>query len=172
MAPLTPSAATSEACDGANHTSTPWSWSLRMYKWGCKSRRGTRGGTNQKKMEVTRLNWALTVAGFLLWTGGGTAAPMECHFNSRGYLSICIYMYLHSVKDVYLWVNLWLPELCVFEGRHYSLGETWVDNNCMQCTCLHPVGVGCCEMWVLKQSVVQVVIILNLVGKVFLLRWK
>uniref|UniRef100_A0A3B4WSU2 Prostate-associated microseminoprotein n=1 Tax=Seriola lalandi dorsalis TaxID=1841481 RepID=A0A3B4WSU2_SERLL len=35
--------------------------------------------------------------------------------------------------------------LCVFEGRHYSLGETWMDNACMQCTCLHPVGVGCCE---------------------------
>uniref|UniRef100_A0A7N8YML0 Microseminoprotein, prostate associated n=1 Tax=Mastacembelus armatus TaxID=205130 RepID=A0A7N8YML0_9TELE len=24
--------------------------------------------------------------------------------------------------------------LCVFEGRHYSLGETWMDNACMQCT--------------------------------------
>uniref|UniRef100_A0A3Q1H718 Prostate-associated microseminoprotein n=1 Tax=Anabas testudineus TaxID=64144 RepID=A0A3Q1H718_ANATE len=35
--------------------------------------------------------------------------------------------------------------LCVFEGTHYSLGETWMDKACMQCTCLHPVGVGCCE---------------------------
>uniref|UniRef100_A0A8C9ZMR1 Microseminoprotein, prostate associated n=1 Tax=Sander lucioperca TaxID=283035 RepID=A0A8C9ZMR1_SANLU len=24
--------------------------------------------------------------------------------------------------------------LCVFEGSHYSLGETWMDNMCMQCT--------------------------------------
>uniref|UniRef100_A0A3B4TUP2 Prostate-associated microseminoprotein n=1 Tax=Seriola dumerili TaxID=41447 RepID=A0A3B4TUP2_SERDU len=30
-------------------------------------------------------------------------------------------------------------------NKHYSLGETWMDNACMQCTCLHPVGVGCCE---------------------------
>ncbi|XP_028329728.1 prostate-associated microseminoprotein [Gouania willdenowi] len=48
-----------------------------------------------------------------------SAAPMECHFNSRA--------------------------LCEFEGRHFSLGETWVDNACMHCTCLHPVGVGCCQ---------------------------
>lgn len=45
------------------------------------------------------------------------------------------------------------PALCVYEGRHYSLGETWMDNACMQCTCLHPVGVGCCETWVHKQTV-------------------
>ncbi|XP_008299904.1 prostate-associated microseminoprotein [Stegastes partitus] len=71
------------------------------------------------KMELTGVNWVLAAAGFLLWTSGGSAAPMECHFNSRA--------------------------LCEFEGRHYSLGETWMDNACMQCTCLHPVGVGCCE---------------------------
>uniref|UniRef100_A0A8C6UDB7 Prostate-associated microseminoprotein n=1 Tax=Neogobius melanostomus TaxID=47308 RepID=A0A8C6UDB7_9GOBI len=35
--------------------------------------------------------------------------------------------------------------LCVFAGKHYTLGETWMDDACMQCTCLHPVGVGCCE---------------------------
>uniref|UniRef100_A0A673BIW2 Uncharacterized protein n=1 Tax=Sphaeramia orbicularis TaxID=375764 RepID=A0A673BIW2_9TELE len=29
---------------------------------------------------------------------------------------------------------------CVFEGRHYSLGEAWMDNACMQCTLnKHPV---------------------------------
>ncbi|XP_026208201.1 prostate-associated microseminoprotein [Anabas testudineus] len=71
------------------------------------------------KMELTGVNWVLAAAGFLLWTSGGSAAPMECHFNFRA--------------------------LCVFEGTHYSLGETWMDKACMQCTCLHPVGVGCCE---------------------------
>uniref|UniRef100_A0A3P8UZX0 Prostate-associated microseminoprotein n=1 Tax=Cynoglossus semilaevis TaxID=244447 RepID=A0A3P8UZX0_CYNSE len=35
--------------------------------------------------------------------------------------------------------------LCEFEGRRFSLGESWMDDSCMQCTCLYPVGVGCCE---------------------------
>ncbi|XP_005944639.1 prostate-associated microseminoprotein [Haplochromis burtoni] len=70
-------------------------------------------------MELSRVHLLLGAVGFLLWTSGGSAAPMECHFSSRA--------------------------LCVYEGRHYSLGETWMDNACMQCTCLHPVGVGCCE---------------------------
>uniref|UniRef100_A0A667YAX2 Uncharacterized protein n=1 Tax=Myripristis murdjan TaxID=586833 RepID=A0A667YAX2_9TELE len=26
------------------------------------------------------------------------------------------------------------PSLCVYEGRQYSLGETWMDNACLQCT--------------------------------------
>ncbi|XP_030017787.1 prostate-associated microseminoprotein [Sphaeramia orbicularis] len=71
----------------------------------------------RKNMDLVK--WAVTVAGFVLWTSGSSAAPMECHFDSRAQ--------------------------CVFEGRHYSLGEAWMDNACMQCTCLHPVGVGCCE---------------------------
>ncbi|KAM9827541.1 prostate-associated microseminoprotein [Neosynchiropus ocellatus] len=66
-------------------------------------------------MEVNRM---LAAAGVLLWIGGASAAPTECHFNSKA------------------------P--CVFEGRNFSLGDTWMDNTCMQCTCLHPVGVGCC----------------------------
>ncbi|XP_068612186.1 prostate-associated microseminoprotein [Brachionichthys hirsutus] len=70
-------------------------------------------------MELARVHVVLAAAGFLLWAGGGFAAPMECHFDSRA--------------------------LCVFEGRQYSLGDTWMDDACMQCTCLHPVGVGCCE---------------------------
>lgn len=40
--------------------------------------------------------------------------------------------------------------LCVFEGKNYSLGDSWMDA-CLQCTCLHPIGVGCCETWVLTQ---------------------
>uniref|UniRef100_A0A8C5HXY9 Prostate-associated microseminoprotein n=1 Tax=Gouania willdenowi TaxID=441366 RepID=A0A8C5HXY9_GOUWI len=72
-----------------------------------------------------------------------SAAPMECHFNSRGErtpspasssaISVC-FIVLHVSAA-----------LCEFEGRHFSLGETWVDNACMHCTCLHPVGVGCCQ---------------------------
>uniref|UniRef100_A0A8P4G8J4 Prostate-associated microseminoprotein n=1 Tax=Dicentrarchus labrax TaxID=13489 RepID=A0A8P4G8J4_DICLA len=42
-------------------------------------------------------------------------------------------------------VSITLEVHCPKTGRHYSLGETWMDNACMQCTCLHPVGVGCCE---------------------------
>lgn len=42
--------------------------------------------------------------------------------------------------------------LCVFDGRNYSLGESWMDNACLQCTCLHPIGVGCCETWVLVHN--------------------
>ncbi|KAB5579123.1 hypothetical protein PHYPO_G00191510 [Pangasianodon hypophthalmus] len=47
------------------------------------------------------------------------AAPTECHFNSQA--------------------------LCEYEGRHYSLGQSWMEQGCIQCTCLHPFGVGCCE---------------------------
>ncbi|XP_076829385.1 prostate-associated microseminoprotein [Brachyhypopomus gauderio] len=48
-----------------------------------------------------------------------SAAPMECHFNSQA--------------------------VCEYEGRRYSLGDSWMEQGCLQCTCLHPVGVGCCE---------------------------
>lgn len=34
---------------------------------------------------------------------------------------------------------------CEYEGRHYTLGQTWMEQGCIQCTCLHPFGVGCCE---------------------------
>ncbi|XP_034020069.1 prostate-associated microseminoprotein [Thalassophryne amazonica] len=70
------------------------------------------------RMDFAAVKWVLGVAGFLLWSRSSCAAPMQCHFNSKA--------------------------LCVFEGRHYSLGDTWMDS-CLQCTCLHPVGVGCCE---------------------------
>ncbi|XP_061922002.1 prostate-associated microseminoprotein [Entelurus aequoreus] len=70
-------------------------------------------------MELVRFNFVLKAAGclILLWASGSVAAPMECHFNSKA--------------------------LCVFEGRQYAPGETWMDT-CTQCTCLQPMGVGCC----------------------------
>ncbi|KAK7910316.1 hypothetical protein WMY93_015000 [Mugilogobius chulae] len=80
-----------------------------------------KGINNRDKMKLTSINWTLAVVGFVLWSGGGggSAAPTECHINLRA--------------------------SCLFEGKHYALGETWMDEACMQCTCLHPVGVGCCE---------------------------
>uniref|UniRef100_A0A3B3C9S4 Microseminoprotein, prostate associated n=1 Tax=Oryzias melastigma TaxID=30732 RepID=A0A3B3C9S4_ORYME len=68
-------------------------------------------------MELPVVTWMLGC--FLLSACGGSAAPTECYFNSRQ---------------------------CEFEGKHFLLGESWTDNACMHCTCLHPVGVGCCEL--------------------------
>ncbi|KAG8505982.1 Prostate-associated microseminoprotein [Galemys pyrenaicus] len=34
---------------------------------------------------------------------------------------------------------------CHYEGKYYSLGESWLRKDCFHCTCLHPVGVGCCD---------------------------
>ncbi|XP_066575969.1 prostate-associated microseminoprotein [Amia ocellicauda] len=55
----------------------------------------------------------------VLWTGS-LAAPTHCYYNSKA--------------------------LCEHEGRQYSLGESWTDRGCLLCTCLHPVGVGCCDI--------------------------
>ncbi|OCT56916.1 hypothetical protein XELAEV_18004221mg [Xenopus laevis] len=35
---------------------------------------------------------------------------------------------------------------CRYGGRSFALGESWLGSNCQLCTCLHPVGVGCCEI--------------------------
>ncbi|XP_008322002.2 prostate-associated microseminoprotein [Cynoglossus semilaevis] len=72
------------------------------------------------KVEAARVSLVLAAVWFLLWSSSSvSAASMQCHFDSRG--------------------------LCEFEGRRFSLGESWMDDSCMQCTCLYPVGVGCCE---------------------------
>ncbi|KAM3589984.1 uncharacterized protein V6R79_001153 [Siganus canaliculatus] len=91
-----------------------------MYKY--ESRRAEERNQRQMmkmKMQLMGVHLVLAAAGCLLWTSVGSAAPMQCHFDSRAQ--------------------------CVFEGRTYTLGESWMDNACMHCTCLHPVGVGCCE---------------------------
>lgn len=36
------------------------------------------------KMELTGVHFVLAAAGFLLWASSVSAAPMECHFDSRG----------------------------------------------------------------------------------------
>uniref|UniRef100_A0AAX7V4L4 Prostate-associated microseminoprotein n=1 Tax=Astatotilapia calliptera TaxID=8154 RepID=A0AAX7V4L4_ASTCA len=112
-------------------------------------------------MELFRVHLLLGAVGFLLWTSGGSAAPMECHFSSRGEIQFFITLFKKKTqtftfkKNPSVYKKMYYfelfpppcvrPALCVYEGRHYSLGETWMDNACMQCTCLHPVGVGCCE---------------------------
>ncbi|CAG6016228.1 unnamed protein product [Menidia menidia] len=70
-------------------------------------------------MQIPVFLCVMAAVGLLLGAGGGLAAPMECHFDSRAQ--------------------------CEFGGRRYSLGDSWMDEACMQCTCLHPVGVGCCQ---------------------------
>ena len=32
-----------------------------------------------------------------------------------------------------------------YEGKYFTLGESWLRKDCFHCTCLHPVGVGCCD---------------------------
>ncbi|XP_077117166.1 prostate-associated microseminoprotein [Ranitomeya variabilis] len=41
---------------------------------------------------------------------------------------------------------LCLTAPCRYAGRIYRLGESWLGLDCQLCTCLHPVGVGCCEI--------------------------
>ncbi|RXN01155.1 Prostate-associated microseminoprotein [Acipenser ruthenus] len=36
--------------------------------------------------------------------------------------------------------------LCEHNGLQYEISESWMDSDCLLCTCLHPVGVGCCEI--------------------------
>lgn len=36
------------------------------------------------KMELMGLHFVLAAAASLLWASGGSAAPMVCHFDSRG----------------------------------------------------------------------------------------
>ncbi|XP_056409025.1 prostate-associated microseminoprotein [Hyla sarda] len=36
--------------------------------------------------------------------------------------------------------------LCRYAGKNYKLGESWLGPDCQLCTCLHPVGVGCCDI--------------------------
>lgn len=37
------------------------------------------------------------------------------------------------------------PAPCHYEGKYFTLGESWLRKDCFHCTCLHPVGVGCCD---------------------------
>lgn len=116
--------------------------------------------------EQTRWRWSslgftlcLQLQGFfcgpvvgLLHPWSATSTPEVRPQALKCYLDFYILknMFFFSLPSV-------VPALCVFEGRHYSLGETWMDA-CMQCTCLHPVGVGCCGTWVHKLPGVQMLL--------------
>lgn len=107
-------------------------------------------------MELFGVYFVLAAAAILLQASGGSAAPMQCHFDARGedlkgFLgdilpTICVFLLSLCV----------VAAVCAFEGTHYSMGDTWMDNKCMQCTCLHPVGVGCCETYVFDHFCVTV----------------
>ncbi|MFT7797393.1 prostate-associated microseminoprotein isoform X2 [Arapaima gigas] len=88
------------------------------YKW---ADFGTKERVRELAMDSTGAHMTLTILlGTVLWTGC-FAAPTQCHFISQA--------------------------LCEYEGKQYSLGQSWMQTGCLQCTCLHPVGVGCCEIF-------------------------
>ncbi|XP_068078693.1 prostate-associated microseminoprotein [Danio rerio] len=67
---------------------------------------------------ISRRDAVMFFMACMVWTRC-SAAPMQCHFNSQA--------------------------LCEYDGKQYSMGESWMEEGCVHCTCLHPVGVGCCE---------------------------
>nr|XP_056705088.1 prostate-associated microseminoprotein [Euleptes europaea] len=34
---------------------------------------------------------------------------------------------------------------CLYKGMHFAPWEAWRDAQCLNCGCLHPFGVGCCD---------------------------
>uniref|UniRef100_A0A8C5LUW2 Prostate-associated microseminoprotein n=1 Tax=Leptobrachium leishanense TaxID=445787 RepID=A0A8C5LUW2_9ANUR len=44
------------------------------------------------------------------------------------------------------WCLLLSPAPCRYAGRSFGLGESWLASDCQLCTCLHPLGVGCCDI--------------------------
>ncbi|XP_076863838.1 prostate-associated microseminoprotein-like [Brachyhypopomus gauderio] len=34
---------------------------------------------------------------------------------------------------------------CEHNGQQYDIGESWLNDDCFQCVCFEPFGVGCCE---------------------------
>lgn len=106
------------------------------------------------KMELAGVHFVLAASGFLLLASGSSAAPMVCHFDSRGEARSSQHLIWpgNKIENMPLVLKVFVVlALCVFDGRNYSLGDSWMDNACLQCTCLHPVGVGCCETWALTQ---------------------
>ncbi|KAK9957849.1 hypothetical protein ABG768_012053 [Culter alburnus] len=35
---------------------------------------------------------------------------------------------------------------CEHKGRVFDIGEAWLNDECFQCVCFEPFGVGCCEL--------------------------
>uniref|UniRef100_A0A672PMN1 Prostate-associated microseminoprotein-like n=2 Tax=Sinocyclocheilus grahami TaxID=75366 RepID=A0A672PMN1_SINGR len=34
---------------------------------------------------------------------------------------------------------------CEHNGHVFDIGEAWINDECFQCVCFEPFGVGCCE---------------------------
>ncbi|CAM4636945.1 unnamed protein product [Leuciscus chuanchicus] len=34
---------------------------------------------------------------------------------------------------------------CKHKGHVFDIGESWINDECFQCVCFEPFGVGCCE---------------------------
>ncbi|XP_035282448.1 prostate-associated microseminoprotein [Anguilla anguilla] len=71
-------------------------------------------------MEPMAGHWRLALLVSTIIWNNCLALPTQCHFNSQA--------------------------LCEYRGKHYTLGESWMESGCLHCTCLYPMGVGCCEM--------------------------
>ncbi|KAK9960563.1 hypothetical protein ABG768_008412 [Culter alburnus] len=35
--------------------------------------------------------------------------------------------------------------ICEYQGQVFGIGESWITNDCYQCVCMEPFGVGCCD---------------------------
>ncbi|KAK7886799.1 hypothetical protein WMY93_026420 [Mugilogobius chulae] len=35
---------------------------------------------------------------------------------------------------------------CEHMGKSFEMGESWITSDCLQCVCMEPFGVGCCDL--------------------------
>ncbi|TRY96372.1 hypothetical protein DNTS_029309 [Danionella cerebrum] len=68
-------------------------------------------------MQVREICIVLAFSFLQLWRG--VSGSGECYFNAKA--------------------------SCEYEGRVFNIGEAWVNDDCFQCVCFEPFGVGCCE---------------------------
>ncbi|XP_005078843.1 prostate-associated microseminoprotein [Mesocricetus auratus] len=84
-------------------------------------------------------SWAAEMALRMLWTGQGKGIL-------GGWRSICLVISLllqHPGVNSKCYFQAQAP--CHHDGKYFTLGESWLRKDCFHCTCLHPVGVGCCD---------------------------
>lgn len=71
-------------------------------------------------------------------TGKKGSSDIPVSFQGRG-------MPVGLPHTLTLIATIFFAAPCEYEGKQFSLGESWLSTNCLLCTCLHPIGVGCCE---------------------------
>lgn len=123
--------------------------------------RKTLGCINKRaKVRWTKWRWSLPVftlflqlQGFSYWSAVVLLHPWCVTLTPEVRPeALNTWLDLNKIENMSLVLKVFVVlALCVFDGRNYSLGDSWMDDDCLQCTCLHPVGVGCCETWVLTQ---------------------